>query len=138
MNFALSVPANLSAPYEARTWLGELGIPLSDDRIDAVRLLVTELVAASVKHANRHRDQEIEVFLQAEEGVVRVEVTDPEGRAPELRGEPDEATDWGFYLVDKLSDRWGLNDGDPARWWFELDVYRLPTAPPPPAGPGAA
>lgn len=130
MNFALTVPATLRAPYEARSWVGQLGIPLSEERADAVRLLVTELVTASVKHARLHQEREIEVSLQAEEGVVHVEVTDPAASRPDVREEPDDATGWGFYLVDKLSDRWGLSDGEPVRWWFELDVYRLPAPAP--------
>jgi anti-sigma regulatory factor (Ser/Thr protein kinase) len=130
MRFALTLPATLHAPYEARQWVTELGMPLAADRADAVRLLITELVAVSVKHAGLRPDQEIEVALAAEQGVVRVEVTDPAAVRPSVPDKVDEVTDWGFYLVDKFADRWGLADSPkPARLWFELDVYNLPAEP---------
>jgi anti-sigma regulatory factor (Ser/Thr protein kinase) len=130
MRFALTLPATLHAPYEARTWVTELGMPLGADRADAVRLLITELVAVSVKHAGLRPDKEIEVALAAEQGVVRVEVTDPAAVRPSVPEKVDDVTDWGFYLVDKFADRWGVADGGtPARLWFELDVYNLAPEP---------
>jgi len=122
-----TIPADLRAPYRARRWIGELRMPLAPDRADAVELMVAELVTSSVKHAMADGVQSIDVALHAEDGVVRVDVSDPARRVlPTVPDQPDDATGFGFYLVDKLADRWGVNDGGAPGLWFELDIYELP------------
>ena len=124
MRFELSVPATLHAPPAVRAWLQALGMPLRDDRADAVRLLISELVTASVKASGADGRGRIAIALAAEDGVVRVEVTDPKTEAT-CPDRPDEVTGWGFYLVDKMADRWGVVEDAPRRLWFEIEVYRL-------------
>jgi hypothetical protein len=63
--------------------------------------------------------------LQAEDGVVRVEVTDLGSPPPSIDGDPADGIEWGYFLVDKLADRWGIEDGEPRRLWFEIDVYQV-------------
>jgi two-component sensor histidine kinase len=102
-------------------------MPLGPDRADVVELLAAELVTASVKHAIRDGLDGIDVALSAEHGVVRIEVSDPSRRGrPEVPDVPDAETGFGFYLVDKLADRWGFMRGPTPGLWFELDIYRLP------------
>jgi len=122
-----TIPADLRAPYQARRWIGDLQMPLAPNRADAVELLVAELVTASVKHAMADGVQSIELVLQAQDGVVHLDVSDPARRVlPEVPERPDDVTGFGFYLVDKLADRWGMvADGAPGLW-FELDIYELP------------
>jgi hypothetical protein len=51
-------------------------------------------------------------------------VHDP-GTGFELRApvpDPARASGWGLYLVEELSDRWGMDGlGPGTRIWFELD-----------------
>jgi two-component sensor histidine kinase len=125
-----TIHADLTAPYRARRWLGELEMPLAPSRADAAELLVAELVTASVKHALADGVQSIDIRLRAEDGVVHLDVSDPARLArPDVPDRPDEATGFGFYLVDKLADRWGVNDGEAPGLWFELDIYELPDTP---------
>jgi two-component sensor histidine kinase len=130
MDARISLSADLTAPYRARRWLGDLRMPLAPSRSDAAELLVAELVTASVKHAMAHGLGSIDVELHAEDGVVRLDVSDPaRGVKPNVPEAPDEVTGFGFYLVDKMADRWGVTDAAHPALWFELDVYALPDLP---------
>jgi two-component sensor histidine kinase len=127
MKARTTIAADLRAPYRARRWLSELRMPLAPSRADAAELLVAELVTAAVKHAMPDGVRSIDLVLVAEGGVVRLDVSDPARTVkPEVPDEPDEVTGFGFYLVDKMADRWGVTQGDPPGLWFELDVYQLP------------
>jgi len=127
MRARISLDADLRAPYLARRWLRSFGMPLTQSRADAAELLVAELVTASVKHAMADGLHAINISLRAEGGVVRVDVSDPLGNVQaEVPALPDDVTGFGFYLVDKLADRWGATRGDAPGLWFELDVYALP------------
>lgn len=40
-----------------------------------------------------------------------------------LRPPPGAGSGWGLVLVDRLSDRWGIDEGDGmVRVWFEVDA----------------
>jgi anti-sigma regulatory factor (Ser/Thr protein kinase) len=87
-----------------------------------VRLMVSELVTNSIRHANLAEDEQVTMTIAAGPGTVRVEVADP-GRgfdpAALRRGEL-EGSGWGLYLVGRLADRWGVERNDLTRVWFEI------------------
>ncbi len=91
-----------------------------------VRLLITELVANSVRHAGLAKTDRIGLDIDADDVLVRVEVRDGgAGFQPPSRfdGPPEGTSGRGLYLVDALADRWGVERGDDDTVvWFEVDL----------------
>ena len=90
-------------------------------------LLVSELVTNSVRHAGLPDEASIEFSVRASSEVLMVEVADA-GQGfdhspprPRVVAGVAEASGWGLFLVDRISDRWGAvqMDGE-TRVWFEL------------------
>jgi anti-sigma regulatory factor (Ser/Thr protein kinase) len=133
---AASVPSQTSAGWhhiwlrpaadageEARREIEELATDLEEDVLDRSRLVATELVANCVRHAGLRRDQVIGLVVSVAADRVRIEVAD-EGRGFEPSVEepaPGQKSGWGLWLVDRLTDRWGVDPGPCARVWCELD-----------------
>lgn len=95
--------------------------------IEDVQLLVSELVTNSVRHADLPPAASIEICLRSSPDTVMVEVADQGcgfgGRTPYPEPEPpgaEQGSGWGLFLVEQISDRWGVIDDDGARVWFEL------------------
>jgi serine/threonine-protein kinase RsbW len=110
------------AAGRARTALQALNGNLEALR-DTVKLLVTELVTNSFRHAGAGKEAVIELRVLASPETVRVEVEDPgPGFEPEPR-EPGCEGGFGLVLVDELADRWGVQRERPCVW-FELDRAR--------------
>jgi anti-sigma regulatory factor (Ser/Thr protein kinase) len=111
------------APAEARRSLGASLGRVDPDLLGKLRLLVSELVSNSVRHAGLQADDLIRLSVWESAGRVRVEVTDPGGgfrpRVP--HPDPLNPTGWGLYLVDRLADRWGVATNGETRVWFEVD-----------------
>jgi anti-sigma regulatory factor (Ser/Thr protein kinase) len=108
------------AASQARDALMDLRGDLDKPVLETLRLLVTELIANSVRHAAAST-----VSLQALVGDrgVWVQVTD-EGPGFDPRDHDPAASDdsgWGLFLVERMADRWGVKrDGSSTRVWFEL------------------
>ena len=87
---------------------------------DTLRLLVTELVANSVRHA---RADALTLRVVVGPRAVLTEVTDSgPGFDPASTGAPrDDHSGYGLFLVERLADRWGVaRAGRSTRVWFEL------------------
>ena len=113
-----------SAVGRARATIDRFEGRLSAQTIEDARLLVSELVTNSLRHASIESDQEIEVSFSLDDRALHVEVLDPgRGFMPRARSsrEADE-TGWGLFLVAQLADRWGVRPDGPTCVWFELDV----------------
>jgi anti-sigma regulatory factor (Ser/Thr protein kinase) len=118
----LEVPATPGMLSSVRAALSELPLP-ARALVDA-RLLVSELVANSIRHARLGPNDTIRVTAEVEHGRLRVEVVDGgRGGTPILAGgirpRPGAESGWGLYLVEIISSRWG-HDAD--RYWFELEI----------------
>ncbi|MFL5736281.1 MAG: ATP-binding protein [Actinomycetota bacterium] len=91
--------------------------------LNNLRLLVSEVVTNSVRHAGLDEGARIGLHIETSPERVRVEVTDAGPgfvpRVPELR--ISQESGWGLYLVDELADRWGVDAGHRTRVWFEID-----------------
>jgi len=121
----LTVPPDLSALGDVRRSFDALRLP-PNVRDDA-RLLVTELVSNSIRHAALRADQRIRIWAGWSGRRLKVVVRDSEqGRPARIAGSirpvPGAESGWGLFIVNQLASRWGeIRDGG-AGYWFELDA----------------
>ncbi len=117
---SLSLDGGPEAAGHARRALSRLRGDIEQPVMETMRLLVTELIANSVKHAS---SDAVALKIVVGSGAVLVEVRD-EGPGFEPTGRTagqDDTSGWGLYLVEHLADRWGVAREDSAtRVWFEL------------------
>lgn len=120
----LRLAAGPQAPGEARHALDELAGRVADERLDEVRLLVSELVTNSVRHAGMAEQEWIELRAGLTDGVLRVEVADsgPGFEAGKPLPSLYQDSGWGLYLVEQIADRWGVKQEEGTVVWFEVDV----------------
>jgi anti-sigma regulatory factor (Ser/Thr protein kinase) len=108
----------------ARLALSEIDQHVDESLAFDVRLLVSELVTNSVRHAEVGPDDSIALKVTLGEPSVRVEVVDhgPGFDPPELAEDAGETRDrgWGLFFVTQLADRWGV-EREGGRVWFEID-----------------
>ena len=108
------------AAREARAALALLQEDLDTPLQQTLRLLVTELIANSVRHASAPT---VDLTALVEDRGVWVEVSDA-GPGFDPRDHDHTTSDdsgWGLFLVERLADRWGVRrDGTSTRVWFEL------------------
>jgi anti-sigma regulatory factor (Ser/Thr protein kinase) len=119
----LRVPATPKAVPEVRRALEELGLPPL--LLDGARLLATELVTNSIRHAGLGPHDSIQVRADWSGTRLRVDVRDqaephdPSPVAGAIHPPPGAESGWGLFLVDRLASRWGSS---PGRYWFELEL----------------
>jgi anti-sigma regulatory factor (Ser/Thr protein kinase) len=95
---------------------------LGPDRIDDLRLLVSELVTNSVRHGGPQRAP-IQLKIDVTSDALHVLVTDTgQGFEASRRktGLPGESGGWGLFLLNELADRWGIHEDGTTQVWFEL------------------
>ncbi len=109
----------------ARLALSDLDARLEASIAFDVRLLVSELVTNSVKHAKVSEDDSIMLDVDFAGEVVRVEVRDHgPGFVQPSAAPPDDADEgWGLFLVEQLADEWGV-DSERQAVWFQIDCAR--------------
>jgi anti-sigma regulatory factor (Ser/Thr protein kinase) len=102
------VPNGPEAAAQARRLLDPLESRVPEDTLVDVRIVLSEIVANSYKHAGNPPGAPIDVKVTDSVHRLRVEVMDrsifdptPE-TSEELR-----AAKWGLKIVDKLADEWG-------------------------------
>jgi anti-sigma regulatory factor (Ser/Thr protein kinase) len=122
--------AGPTAAAGARNALAALDGHVDDRLLGDVRLLVSELVTNSVRHSEAHSHDVVHMSVTVTENSLRVEVADPgEGFEPKPRdADRSRPGGWGLYLVDQLSDRWGVARDQLTRVWFEMDHGRYGVA----------
>jgi anti-sigma regulatory factor (Ser/Thr protein kinase) len=122
----LKLPPDAQAPAEARRSLQRVAGELDDDALETLRLLVSELVTNSVRHAHLDRTQAIHLCVESNPHAVRVSVSDPGVgfSAPEGPPRPGAPSGWGLYLVEQMADRWGVDRDGATQVWFEIERDR--------------
>ena len=107
----------------------ELGEALPRRQLADVELLVSELATNSVRHAGCGESDEIAIEADLKPDKVRVRLFDS-GRGFEVHTPEPPATGaaggYGLVLLERLSDRWGVQRENGFSVWFELQRERLP------------
>jgi anti-sigma regulatory factor (Ser/Thr protein kinase) len=114
------LPPEAGSVARARLALATFTGQVDGERMDAARLLISELVTNAVLHGpDAQGDCDLAVDHDGQR--LRVEVRDrgagfvPPTVARDIGG-------WGLMFVERLSDRWGIGEGAPTRVWFEIDT----------------
>jgi anti-sigma regulatory factor (Ser/Thr protein kinase) len=113
------------APGQARHAVDDLAGAVPETVLANVRLLVSELVTNSFRHANPSQGDWIELSVSVLDEVLHVEVRDHgEGfDTVPAQPSPDQESGWGLFLVSRVSDRWGAHRQDGSFVvWFDLDL----------------
>jgi anti-sigma regulatory factor (Ser/Thr protein kinase) len=117
---SLRLPGGLEAAAHARRALARLRGDLDPPLVETLRLLLTELVSNSVRHAGT---KTLTIRIIVGRSSVLTEVMDEgPGFDPARTGTPrSDQTGWGLFLVERLARRWGVaNDDRATKVWFEL------------------
>jgi anti-sigma regulatory factor (Ser/Thr protein kinase) len=123
---SIQLEAGPSAAALARNALVPIEREVNEDLMADVRLLVSELVTNSVRHADMPPPGRVSLDVSVDDGKIHVEVEDT-GTGFEPRGRREgqsKASGWGLYLVERLADRWGVICNHFTRVWFEIDLGR--------------
>jgi anti-sigma regulatory factor (Ser/Thr protein kinase) len=129
---ALLQPSPLAAGL-ARNWVE--GLPVERSVVRDLRLLTHEVISNSVQHAGMGTKDPIRLNIFLGSDRIRVEVWD---RGPGFTASPRPPSrgserGMGLFVLDRLSDRWGVQSGECTCVWFEKDLIREPSA----TGPAA-
>jgi serine/threonine-protein kinase RsbW len=121
--FEVTLAAALTAPASARVAVGAwMADHVTETMLADAQLIVGELVANSVRHADAPADAVVSVRAQVAADVLRLEVEDRGSGGSVARRTPDLHHGGGFGLnvVDVLSRRWGVHRDVGTRVWAEI------------------
>jgi two-component sensor histidine kinase len=118
----ISLSPSHSAPAMSRRVLDALGDDIGRRVRDDARLLLTELVTNSIRHAHLRVDDRISVRIRREDAGLLVEVTDPGSGFSVESSQSAQTGGWGLLLLDRLSQDWGVENypGRGTTVWFRL------------------
>jgi len=120
----LRLPGSRRAPAHARAAIDVVAPALLTDVAERARLLVSELVTNSVRHADLSSDERIEVRIALDRRL-RVEVRD-RGRGFRWQQvfRPHRTLGsggLGLLMLGELASSWGVETGPPTLVWFEIE-----------------
>ena len=89
---------------------------------DDAKLMLSEIVTNSLRHAGLRPDQFIRVWAVKRGNRIRVEVADPGRGFEPMRRAASDADDagWGLYIVEQLASDWGMSTDGDTSVWFEV------------------
>ena len=131
----LRLPPDPRSPSRARRALSLLEGRFDEEILFKLRLLLSELVTNSVRHARLQETERIVVRVMCEPGALRAEVLDAGHRVSfpammashtgweyqRTRGS-EWPGGWGLSMVEALADSWGVVHNDGTTVWFELGL----------------
>jgi anti-sigma regulatory factor (Ser/Thr protein kinase) len=103
----------------------QLAGTISDDVVERSKLLVSELLTNAVLHGGApERGGPIRLVVLVRPAAIRIAVADDGPGFDPRRPEPpsDQEMGRGLFLVDHLSDRWGVERNDHTTVWCELGL----------------
>lgn len=114
-----TLSAGPKAPAEARELVR--GLTLDSATRGKVELIVSELVANSVRHGGTEPAGDVTVTLESDPAFVRGEISDDGVGFDWVRNDPElnEPGGLGLLIVDRLSKRWGTRRDRAFCVWFE-------------------
>jgi anti-sigma regulatory factor (Ser/Thr protein kinase) len=117
-----SVPVGADAPARARRAAADRLAPLGTDATERGLLALSELVTNVVRHARVADDEPIDIVIATIGDRIRIEVQQPTRLAERaVRQVPlRETGGMGLMIVERVSERWGMDPGPPGRVWFEI------------------
>jgi anti-sigma regulatory factor (Ser/Thr protein kinase) len=117
---SVDLPRTSRAPFLARRAIDALDGRVEPSVLPDIRLLVSELVANSVKYGG---DGPVRLEVVADGDRVRAEIIDQGvGFTPVARNDDlDRVGGWGLHLVERLATSWGTYEGS-THVWFEIDL----------------
>lgn len=121
---SLSLPAVPSSATTARSEVTRrLAQRITNGALEDVRLLLTELFTNALRHSNATSDDEIGVRAELSGGTVRIEVHDPGRDGPvELHKPGTHGGGYGLFLVERLTNQWGVERLNGTTVWAELSA----------------
>ena len=122
-----TLPGDASAPGMARDVLLDLSPQVPPRTAADLRVLLSELVTNALKHAGLREGETIDLDVRMGGTTAEMTVRDPEhvGFEPTLPPDPDGASGWGLFLVDRISDRWCVVESEGQLVaWCEVDLPR--------------
>jgi two-component sensor histidine kinase len=121
---ALTVAADIEAPSAARAAVVDaLTGRVASDVLRDARLLVSELVTNSVRHAGLAADGVVHVGAEITSGMLRLQVDDAGTAGTVASRAPTRDGGFGLHLVDALAHRWGVTREGFTRVWLELECW---------------
>ena len=125
MHHEASLPSANSSSSTARGHLdGWLTATIGEPTAENVRLAASELVANALRHGGMSAADVLLLSADVSQERVRVEVRQPSSASGSaVVDEAARGADGGYGLaiVERITDRWGTEDGPPGRVWFEID-----------------
>ena len=119
----LRIAGGPDAASAARRALDSLQRHLHTQLLDDIRLLVSELVTNSIRHAGVGPGETVELDVSVATDRVSVAVSDlgPGFEPSPEPADPGSGGGWGLYMVESVADRWGVERDRDCRVWFEID-----------------
>jgi serine/threonine-protein kinase RsbW len=123
--FEFTLTAALTAPVAARAavtaWMAG---HVSETTLADAQLLVVELVANSVRHADAPDDALVSIRAEIRGDALHLEVEDRGSGGSIARRAPDlqHGGGFGLNLVEALSQRWGVDRDAGTRVWVEIGI----------------
>jgi len=117
-----TLPANTAAARTAREAVVFVAEGIPQQELETARLLVTELVTNSVRHAPNGRRATVDLTVSVERNLLHIEVAD-RSPTPARPKPPSHEGGYGLALVDAMASRWGAEQRSGRNvTWFELDL----------------